>query len=111
MTRRIMVRLTDEEYDEVRRKAEECCLTICAYTRHRLKGAQPRLRMTEEERTAIGSLSDARGDIVKLFGFLKGKPLNDRERIMRSQIFMQKWKEAAQTILGRMVEIEKSFNE
>ncbi len=69
------------------------------------------LALASSHRQQFTTKSDARGDIVKLFGFLKGKPLNDRERIMRSQIFMQKWKEAAQTILGRMVEIEKSFNE
>lgn len=36
---------------------------------------------------ALNSLSDARGDIQKLFGFLKGRPLSERENILRSEIF------------------------
>ena len=59
---------------------------------------------------ALSSLSDARGDIVKLFSFLRSKPHDERERIMRTQIFMSQWKAAAQQILNRMVEIEKNIS-
>ncbi len=110
-TRRIMVRLTDEEYERVRSDAELCGLTVCAYSRKRLSGEHPKRRMTEEETTALSSFSDARGDIVKLFSFLKSKPRDERERIMRNQIFLLRWKAAAQQILNRMVEIEKNISQ
>lgn len=100
-TRRIMVRLTD---------AELSGLTICAYARKRLNGEHPKRRMSGDEIVALSSLSDARGDIVKLFSFLRSKPHDERERIMRTQIFMSQWKAAAQQILNRMVEIEKNIS-
>ena len=56
---------------------------------------------------ALNSLSDARGDIQKLFGFLKGRPLTERENILRSEIFMKRWRASAEVILNRMIEIEK----
>ncbi len=108
---RIMVRLTEEEYDRVQFDAELSGLTVCAYARKRLNGDRPKRRMTEDEITALSSFSDARGDIVKLFSFLKSKPYDERERIMRTQIFMTKWKAAAQQILNRMIEIEKNISQ
>ena len=110
-TRRIMVRLTDEEYERVRSDAELCGLTVCAYARKRLNGEHPKRRMSEEEIAALGSFSDARGDIVKLFSFLRRKPHDERERIMRNQIFLLRWKAAAQQILNRMIEIEKNISQ
>lgn len=109
-TRRIMVRLTDAEYERVRSDAELSGLTICVYARKRLNGEHPKRRMSEDEIVALSSLSDARGDIVKLFSFLRSKPHDERERIMRTQIFMSQWKAAAQQILNRMVEIEKNIS-
>lgn len=109
-TRRIMVRLTDAEYERVRSDAELSGLTTCAYARKRLNGEHPKRRMSEDEIVALSSLSDARGDIVKLFSFLRSKPHDERERIMRTQIFMSQWKAAAQQILNRMVEIEKNIS-
>ena len=110
-TRRIMVRLTDEEYERVRSYAELSGLTVCAYARKRLNGEHPKRRMSEDEIAALSSFSDARGDIVKLFSFLKSKPHDERERIMRNQIFLLRWKAAAQLILNRMIEIEKNISQ
>lgn len=110
-TRRIMVRLTEEEYDRVRSDASLSGLTVCAYARKRMSGEHPKRRLTEEEIAALGSFGDARGDIVKLFSFLRSKPHDERERIMRTQIFMSQWKAAAQQILNRMVEIEKNISQ
>jgi hypothetical protein len=110
-SRRIMVRLTEEEYDKVLFDAELSGLTVCAYARKRLNGDHPKRRMTEDEITALSSFSDARGDIVRLFSFLKSKPYDERERIMRTQIFSTKWKDAANKVLNRMVEIEKNISQ
>ena len=108
---RIMVRLTEEEYDRVLFDAELSGLTVCAYARKRLNGDHPKRRMTEDEIAALGSFSDARGDIVRLFSFLKSKPYDERERIMRTQVFSTKWRDAANKVLNRMVEIEKNISQ
>lgn len=75
--------------------------------RKRLEGKYPKQRLTDKEIEALNSLSDARGDIQKLFGFLKGRPLTERENILRSEIFMRRWRQSAEVILNRMIEIEK----
>ena len=110
-SRRIMVRLTEEEYDRVLFDAELSGLTVCAYARKRLNGDRPKCRMTEDEIAALSSFRDARGDIVRLFSFLKSKPYDERERIMRTQIFLTKWRDAANKVLKRMVEIEKNISQ
>ena len=48
-----------------------------------------------------------RSGMQKLFGFLKGRPLTERENILRSEIFMKRWRTSAEVILNRMIEIEK----
>ena len=110
-SRRIMVRLTEVEYDRVLFDAELSGLTVCAYARKRLNGDHLKRRMTEDEIAALSSFSDARGDIVRLFSFLKSKPYDERERIMRTQIFSTKWRDAANKVLKRMVEIEKNISQ
>ena len=106
-TSRLIVRLTPEHHRELIDNASLCNLTVSAYARKRLQGEHPKQRLTEQEVVALTSLSDARGDIQKLFGFLRGKPASERERIMRDTVFMRQWKVAAQVILDRMIAIEK----
>ena len=94
-------------YATVPEYASLCGLTTSAYARKRLEGKYPKRRLTDKEMEALNSLSDARGDIQKLFGFLKGRPLSERENILRSEIFMKQWRLSAEMILNRMIEIEK----
>ena len=37
----------------------------------------------------------------------KGRSLTERENILRSEIFMKRWRTSAEVILNRMIEIEK----
>ncbi len=106
-TSRLIVRLTPQLHKEIEKCASLCGLTISAYARKRLEGKYPKQRLTDKEMDALNSLSDARGDIQKLFGFLKGRPLSERENILRSEIFMKQWRLSAEVILNRMIEIEK----
>ena len=48
-TRRIMVRLTDEEYERVRSDAEQSGLTVCAYARKRLNGEHPKRHVVKDD--------------------------------------------------------------
>lgn len=106
-TSRLIVRLTSQLHKEIEEYASLCGLTASAYARKRLEGKYPKQRLTDKEMEALNSLSDARGDIQKLFGFLKGRPLSERENILRSEIFMRQWRLSAEAILNRMIEIEK----
>lgn len=106
-TSRLIVRLTPQLHKEIEEYAALCGLTTSAYVRKRLEGKYPRQRLTDKEMEALNSLSDARGDIQKLFGFLKGRPLTERENILRSEIFMRRWRQSAEVVLKRMIEIEK----
>lgn len=106
-TSRLIVRLTPQLHKEIEEYAALCGLTTSAYARKRLEGRYPKQRLTDKEIEALNSLSDARGDIQKLFGFLKGRPLTERENILRSEIFMRRWRQSAEVILNRMIEIEK----
>ena len=106
-TSRLIVRLTPQFHKEIAEYATLCGLTTSAYARKRLEGKYPKQRLTDKEMEALNSLSDARGDIQKLFGFLKGRPLTERENILRSEIFMKRWRASAEVILNRMIEIEK----
>lgn len=103
----MIVRLTPQLHKEIAEYAALCGLTTSAYARKRLEGKYPKQRLTDKEMEALNSLSDARGDIQKLFGFLKGRPLTERENILRSEIFMKRWRTSAEVILNRMIEIEK----
>ena len=103
----LIVRLTPQLHKEIAEYAALCGLTTSAYARKRLEGKYPKQRLTDKEMEALNSLSDARGDIQKLFGFLKGRPLTERENILRSEIFMKRWRTSAEVILNRMIEIEK----
>ena len=88
-TSRLIVRLTPQLHKEIAEYAALCGLTTSAYARKRLEGKYPKQRLTDKEMEALNSLSDARGDIQKLFGFLKGRPLTERENILRSEILYQ----------------------
>ncbi len=103
----LIVRLTPQLHKEIAEYAALCGLTTSAYARKRLEGKYPKQRLTDKEMEALNSLSDSRGDIQKLFGFLKGRPLTERENILRSEIFMKRWRASAEVILNRMIEIEK----
>ena len=106
-TSRLIIRLTPQLHKEIAEYAAICGLTTSAYARKLLEGKYPKQRLTDKEMKALNSLSDARGDRPKLFGFLKGRPLTERENILRSEIFMKRWSTSAEVILNRMIEIEK----
>ena len=82
-TSRLIVRLTPQLHKEIAEYAALCGLTTSAYARKRLEGKYPKQRLTDKEMEALNSLSDARGDIQKLFGFLKGEEIKLRLRHFR----------------------------
>lgn len=110
-TERIIVRLTKVQKHDIENKAATSGLTVSAYVRKCLTGKSPKLRMTEKEIAALNSFTDARGDVVRLFSFLKGRPAEERKKYFGNRNFVETWMQAVQKVIDRMVEIEKNIVE
>ena len=65
-TKRLEARVTEKEYAKVVELAETCGLTLSDYIRKCAFGQCPRRRLTDKEVEALCSLSDARGDLMRI---------------------------------------------
>ena len=73
-TRRILrleARVTEDEYAKAAELAQSCGLTMSDYVRRTALGHRPHLRLTEREVEALCSLSDARGDLIRVVAAVK----------------------------------------
>ena len=84
-------RVTPEEYEQVRQRAEECGMTVSKYTRKCTLGHQPKYHLTEQEIEAYNQIGDARGDIVHFFNMFNGIEAEERQTYFKSASFMRKW--------------------
>lgn len=84
-------RCTEAERKQIAKKADSCGLSMSDYVRQCAIGHKPKLRMTEAEIEAYKSLSDARGELVRLKNALKGKTQEQRKRYFNNHDFMQWW--------------------
>ena len=89
--RHLDARVTQEEYDLVKRRAEECGMTVSRYTRKCTLGHQPKYHLTDREIDAYDNIADARGDIVHFFNVFKDKPAEERQRYFKNATFMHGW--------------------
>jgi len=92
-------RVTQEEYDEIKKRADECGMTVSKYTRECTLSHKPRYHLTQPEIEALSSLSDARGDVVRLFSLIKKKKPEERKKYFDSPEFMKAWIKAVTRIL------------
>lgn len=67
-TLRLEARVTEDEYTKALELAQSCGLTMSDYVRRTALGHRPHLRLTEREAEALCSLSDARGDLIRVGG-------------------------------------------
>lgn len=65
-TKRLEARVTEKEYAKAVELAETCGLTLSDYIRKCALGQCPRRRLTDKEVEALCSLSDARGDLMRI---------------------------------------------
>ena len=84
-------RVTPEEYEQVRQRAEECGMTVSKYTRKCTLGHQPKYHLTEQEIEAYNQIGDARGDIVQFFNMFNSIEAEERQPLFSSAIFMRTW--------------------
>ena len=84
-------RVTQEEYDLVKRRAEECGMTVSKYTRKCTLGHQPKYHLTDKEIEAYDNIADARGDIVHFFNVFNDKSAEERQSYFKNATFMRGW--------------------
>ena len=84
-------RVTQEEYDQVKQRAEECGMTVSKYTRKCTLGHQPKYHLTEQEIEVYNQIGDARGDIVQFFNMFNSIKAEERQSYFSSAIFMRTW--------------------
>lgn len=84
-------RVTQEEYDQVKQRAEECGMTVSKYTRKCTLGHQPKYHLTEQEIEAYNQIGDARGDIVQFFNMFNSIEAEERQPLFKSPSFMRTW--------------------
>lgn len=93
-------RVTQEEYDAVKKRADECGKTVSKYTRECTLGHQPKYHLTEREIEALTSLTDARGDVVRLFSQVNSKEPEKRKLYFKNEKFRQAWLDSVNKILA-----------
>lgn len=110
-TRHIDIRLTEEEYEMVVKKATECGMTLSSYGRKLFQGHQPSRRLTQDEMQALNSLSDARADLIRIQNTLKGKPDEVKKQYFRDVTFMRLWIASVDKLIVRWGQIRDSINQ
>ena len=84
-------RVTQEEYDAVKKRANECGITVSKYTRKCTLGHQPKYHLTDREIEAYDNIADARGDIVHFFNVFNDKSAEERQSYFKNATFMRGW--------------------
>lgn len=84
-------RVTPEEFEQVRQRAEECDMTVSKYTRKCTLSHQPKYHLTEQEIEAYNQIGDARGVIVQFFNMFNSIEAEERQPLFKSPSFMRTW--------------------
>ena len=113
-TRRILrleARVTEDEYAKAAELAQSCGLTMSDYVRRTALGHRPHLRLTEREVEALCSLSDARGDLIRVVAAVKSIQADKRAIYFSDTRFVEQWMKAATKLINRWNQIEAYLNE
>ena len=98
-TMHLDTRVTREESEIIRRKAEECGLTVSDYMRRCALGHSPRKHLTDREIDAYMSLQEMRQHFVGIKNALRGKSKKEKLEIFGDVGFMKRWVRAVTTVL------------
>lgn len=104
-TRRLEARVSEEEYGKAVELARECGLGLSDYIRKCALGHKPRKRLTDKEAEALCSLSDARGDLVRIAASVKAIKASTRAQYFSHTQFVEQWMKAALPLIARWEEI------
>ena len=65
-TLRLEARVTEQEYTQAAELAKTCGLSMSDYVRRTALGQHPRQRLSDREVKALCSLTDTRGDLIRI---------------------------------------------
>ena len=105
-TRRLEARVTAEEHAKAAELAETCGLSLSDYIRRCAIGQRPRRRLTDKEAEALCSLSDARGDLIRIAAAVKFIQGSKRAQYFSDTRFVERWMRAAIPLIARWKEIQ-----
>ena len=106
---RLEARVTEEEYGQAMAAADACGLSLSDYVRKCTLGHRPKLRLTEREAETLCSLSDARGDLVRIAAAVKSIQNDKRGLYFHNTQFVEQWMRAAVPLIERWGEIKDSL--
>lgn len=106
-TKRLEARVTEKEYAKVVELAETCGLTLSDYIRKCALGQCPRRRLTNKEVDALCSLSDARGDLMRIAAAVKSIQGSKRAQYFADTRFVEQWMRAVVPLIARWNEIQE----
>ena len=106
-TKRLEARVTEKEYAKVVELAETCGLTLSDYIRKCALRQHPRRRLTDKEVEALCSLSDARGELIRIAAAVKSIQGSHRAQYFADTRFVEQWMRAAVPLIARWNEIQE----
>ena len=104
-TLRLEARVTEQEYAKAKELAKTCGLSMSNYVRRTALGQHPRQRLSEREVEALCSLTDARGDLIRIAAADK------RAMYFSDTRFVEQWMRAATQLINRWSQIENYLTE
>ncbi len=87
----IVIRLTPDQYNILKQRAEAAGKSMSALGRHALLGIKLYARLTPEEGEILATLSDCRADLVNVRNALKAVPEDAKIKIFRNHRFLEEW--------------------
>lgn len=106
-TKRLEARVTEKEYAKAVELAETCGLTLSDYIRKCALRQCPRRRLTDKEVDALCSLSDARGDLMRIAAAVKSIQGSKRAQYFADTRFVEQWMRVAVPLIARWNEIQE----
>ena len=110
-TFRLEARVTEQEYAKAKELAKTCGLSMSNYVRRTALGQHPRQRLSEREVEALCSLTDARGDLIRIAAAVKSIQADRRAMYFSDTRFVEQWMRAATQLINRWNQIENYLTE
>ena len=108
---RLEARVTKQEYTQAAELAKTCGLSMSNYVRRTALGQHPRQRLSEREVEALCSLTDARGDLIRIAAAVKSIQADKRAIYFRDTRFVERWMIAATQLINRWGQIKNYLKE
>lgn len=110
-TLRLEARVTEQEYIQAAKLAKTCGLSMSDYVRRTALGQHPRQRLSDREVEALCSLTDARGDLIRIAATVKSIQADKQAMYFSDTRFVEQWMRAATQLINRWSQIENYLTE